>query len=136
MDRIILNDGQEIEGGTISFVSWNDGILVTVPGMDLVSATILFADTNKTEHMESIFTAFKDIFTGYTQIDTVNYNSDKTAVTIWMYGENAHHERESLLPPDYEPSYVADKILNEPKENQNGPEPTEDSESDEPSGEA
>ena len=118
-DKIILNNGQEIEGATISEALWNNRLVfITVPGDDIVSGAVLFGNKQNTEKMEGYHSVFKDVYIGYTSLSSISYNSVSNAVEIWMTGdENAHHEREYTVPEVYAP-----KAMEEKENNENGPE--------------
>lgn len=102
MDKIVLNDGSVIEGGSIA-KSTDKQIMVTVPGEDIVQATITFGNPAKTEKMEFYYSVYKITFRNFTTVGSVAVDSYKHAVHVYISGENGTIEREYTVPEIYLP---------------------------------
>lgn len=119
MGKIVLNNGTEIEGATISEVMWaKNKIFVSVPGNDVVSATVTFGNPENSRKMEFYNSIYKDIYYNYTIIDNVGIDQATNSVTVWMSGaEGARHEREHTIPEYFTPENVVERLKKETEEN-------------------
>ena len=102
VEKIVLNDGTEIEGGIIS-VSSSNQIMVIIPGTNLVDNIIMLSDMNKTQVMEFYYSIYKETYTGYVSITSTAINTDKNETHIYMTGENPSHKREFTVSDLYAP---------------------------------
>lgn len=128
MDKIVLNNGTEIENGSVSEVAWAKGKLyVFVPGNDLVGTAVLFGNPENSKKIEFYHSIYKDIYYGYTMIENIGMDSDNTRVEIWIAGnEDSRHEQEYTVPKEFTPEVIVKRFNELDKENnENGPESTE-----------
>ena len=109
--KIVLNDGTEITGGSISRSEVNQ-ILVSVPGDNLVENAILFNNSEKTLEMSCYYSIYKETYHGYTTIDSIAVSAFDHTVQIYMSGENASFEKELTVPEQYAP-WAVDTEVNE-----------------------
>lgn len=125
MDKIVLNNGQEIEGATVVQLIWSDSqILVSLPNQNLVQMAILFGNSENTKKIEYYHSILKDVYIGYTTVTDISINRDNTGIEVMLKGdESAHMDREYTIPHNFIPEVIANSI-NEKENNRNGPETT------------
>jgi hypothetical protein len=99
-NRIVLNDGTEIENGLISKIS-NKQILIVIPGTDIVNATITFSDKLKTKKMIAYHNIYKNTFIGFTSISSMSVRTNDEETHIYMIGENTSMKYEYTVPEVY-----------------------------------
>ena len=104
-NKLVLNDGTEIIDGFASKSSANR-LMVRVPGNNLPAAAIEFSNREKTEIITCYFSINKTIYTGFTDMYSVQYFSDEDYVEIWLNGENASIKEELTVPAVYVPAEV------------------------------
>lgn len=103
MDKIVLNDGTEIENGIITRDMTDKQIFIEIPGTNIVDAMFLFGDPNKTQKMICYIDVRKFTFAGYTTISSASLDPDGTKLHVYMTGENGHREMEYTVPEIYLP---------------------------------
>ena len=101
-EKIVLNDGTEIENGIISISSSNQ-IMIVIPGINLIDNILLLSDPNKTQVMTYYYSIYKETYTGYISITSTAINTDKNETHIYMTGENTSHTREYTVSDLYAP---------------------------------
>lgn len=129
MDKIVLNNGLEIEGATIARSIWTDRqISVNVPGKDIIEMAVVFGNKENIRKIEYVQSVYEIVYYGYLDVITIGRNSDGNGVAVVLQGdENAHWEREYTIPSNFIPEVIAESINNQEKENdENGPEETND----------
>lgn len=102
MDKIVLNNGFEIQDGVIS----QDGpkrVLVIIPEKDIVQAALLFGDSEKTKIMVFYTSVYKYTYTGYNTINSMSVDPDRNKTLIYLSGEDTHVEHEYTVPEIYLP---------------------------------
>ena len=132
-DKIVLNNGPEIEGATIVQAIWTaNHIQVSVPNNDLVQMAILFGNPENTKKIEYYYSILKDVYIGYTTVTDIGLNMNGTGINILLKGdESAHMDREYTIPSNFIPEVIANSINeNEKETNQNGPESNDSAGSD------
>lgn len=127
-DKIILNNGHEIEGATIAQTIWADKqIIVTIPGNDLVNAAAVFGIPSNIEKIEYYSTIVKDTYYGYSTLVNIRLDESGKNVDCMLKGdENAYWERGYTIPHIFIPEVIADSIK-EKENDSNGPESNDDS---------
>ena len=111
-NKLVLNDGTEIINGFASKSSRNQ-LMIRVPGNDIVQATLLFSDHEKTKEITCYYSIHKTIYTGYTDMYTVQYFSDGDYVEIWLRPEedsDTSVEQEITVPKEYVPIETSNKV--------------------------
>lgn len=123
MDKIVLNNGLEIEGATIARSIWTDRqISVNLPGKDIIEMAVLFGDKENTRKIEYVQSVYKIVYYGYLDVVTIGRNSDGNGVAVVLQGdENAHWEREYTIPSNFIPEVIAESINDEKENTVNGP---------------
>lgn len=123
MDKIVLNNGREIEGATVVRPVWSDHMItVSAPNTDLVQMAILFGNSENTKNIEYYTTILKYTYTGYTTLANIGINYDGTGIDVSLKGdESAKMEQSYTIPHNFIPEVIANSI-NEKEKNQNGPE--------------
>jgi len=104
-NKLVLNDGTEIINGFVSKSSRNQ-LMIRVPGNDIVQATLLFSDHEKTKEITCYYSIHKIIYTGYTDMYTVQYFSDGDYVEIWLRPDEDSEisiKQEITVPEEYVP---------------------------------
>ena len=120
MSKIVFNDGTEFENGKIYKVSWSEQIMCKLPGNDIVNATIIFGDPNKTCKMTYIDGVYKNEFLNYTIFDSLDYKKETNELEIMLSGENTSVIKGYTLPDEYVPGALANLVFNEQEEETNG----------------
>lgn len=106
MDKIILNDGTIIEGGVVS-PAGKKQIFVSVPKNDIVRTVSLFSDFNKVEEITFYSSVYKRVYSGYTQLGSVNIADDE--IQLYLNGENGSVEVSYTVPEEYLPEEMRTK---------------------------
>ena len=105
MDKILLNDGTEIEGGFASRSS-NNELMIRIPGNRIVDAAGIFSDPNKTEHIICYSSVYKYTYTGFTEMYTIQYFSFEDYTEVWLKppkDAETSNDRELNVPKEYMP---------------------------------
>lgn len=104
MEKIKLNNGQEIENASISEAAWVKGkIFVSLPGQEIVKYTNQFGNPENTKVMESYYSIYKKVFSGYIEIDSISVNAESDRTEIWMKGTETEIKTEYTVPKEYVP---------------------------------
>ena len=102
--KIVLKDGTEILNGSASRTGTD--LMVTIPGSDIVQATLTFSNPEKTAEIICYFSVYKTSFENFTNLYSVQYFADRDCVEVWLKGE-AEKAKETMLgytvPEEYLP---------------------------------
>lgn len=101
--RIVLNDGSEIDKGSISRLSGSNKIMIRIPGDDVVNAALTFSNADKTSTMICYSGVHKYTFTGYNRLYSIQNFAEENYIEMWMTGENTTHTDELTVPEIYAP---------------------------------
>ncbi len=102
-NKLVLNDGTEIINGFASKSSRNQ-LMIRVPGNDIAQVALLFSDHEKTKEITCYYSIHKTVYTGYTDMYTVQYFSDGDYVEVWLCPyENSETsvKQEITVPEEY-----------------------------------
>ena len=100
-NKLILKDGTEIVDGKAS--KTGSKLMIRVPGDDIVQATLMFTDHEKTEEIVCISGIHKTKYLGFTNLYSVQYFSDMNYVEIWLKGDDVSMNDEIIVPAVYVP---------------------------------
>ena len=114
-ERIVMNDGSIVEGGSISKCGEKQ-IIVTIPGEDIVQATILFGNPARTQKMEAYYSVYKNTYEGFTNVGSVGVDSYEHTVHVYLSGENGTIKNEYTVPEIYLPEAMRTKPAEEENE--------------------
>ena len=102
MDKIILHDGTEIEGGIISRTGEKQ-IFISIPGTDIVNATLTFCDSDKTQEMVCFTSVYKYTYTGYTHLGSITIDTFDERTHIYMTGDDVSYQIRNSVNKQYLP---------------------------------
>ena len=114
MNRIVMADGTEIEGGSIS-VSGDKQIMVSYPGEDLVAAVSDFDNPEKTKELTLYYSVYKAIYTGYTNLSSLSVDHRVHRVLLYMNGDNVSFSESYTVPEMYLPEEMRKENKNDSK---------------------
>ena len=100
--KIVLKDGYEIEDGLIT-KSGEKNILIEIPGTDILQATIMFSNPEKTETMTFFTGVYKYVFTGYIHINSIGIDTELNQTNIYMDGDDVSIDISYTVPEIYLP---------------------------------
>ena len=99
MNKIVLNDGTEIENG-IGSASFENTLYIKIPGNDLAYAVGLFSDVKNNRKIFYINDIYKYTFIGYTKLRSIGVNKDNN-MEIYLTGSDTQHKKEIIVPKEY-----------------------------------
>lgn len=102
--KIVLKDGIEIQGASVTIEPWSGNLLCVVPGTDVVGTTILLGDPQKTSEIVFYHDVKKDIYTGYIHVKLITVDDNNKVINVWLYGDgDEKQETDYTVPIDYIP---------------------------------
>ena len=101
-NKLVLKDGTEIEGGFASRSSQNQ-LMVRIPGNDIVNATLTFSNPEKTAEITCYYGIHKTVYTGYTNVYSIQYFAGENRIELWLNGEQTSMKDELTVPSIYVP---------------------------------
>ena len=104
-NKLVLNDGTEIIDGFASKSSSNH-LMLRIPGNDLASAAVEFSNKEKTKEITCYFGINKTVYTGFTNMYSIQYFSEENYVEVWLDGENTSVKKSYTVPEEYIPGEV------------------------------
>ena len=104
MGRLTLKDGTAFDDSVVSLSVTNKSILCTIPGTDIVQYASLFGNPEKTQKITYKSGYYKDIYTGFTILESLNAVQDEnhTVIGLGSPGEESI-QRENAFPEEYLP---------------------------------
>ena len=102
MNKIVLNDGTEIENGLIAIDSPKQ-IFVSIPGTNIVEATLRFCNHENTKVMVCYDSIYKRTFKGFTHFSSVYVNTNQDVIEMHLSGDDVSVETEHTVPEIYLP---------------------------------
>lgn len=108
-EKLVLKDGTEIIGGQASRL--HNELMITVPGNEIVEATLTFSDPEKTEEIISYSSVYKRTYRGFTQLSSVQLDVSGESVQVWLKGnaESVEEKSEYTVPEEYLPESMRTK---------------------------
>ena len=101
-NKLVLKDGTEIINGFASKSSANR-LMVRIPGNDIAAAAVEFSNKEKTEEITCYFSIDKSVYTGFTDMYSIQYFAEENYVEIWLNGEDSSVKQELTVPAEYVP---------------------------------
>ena len=108
MLKIVLNNGTEFNDSLISKTVANNQIYISVHGISIVDAAIIFGNKNNTSTMECYNGIYKYIYKGFTDIDSVSLDTVNNNAAIYMSGSDTSIERETIIDQIFIPEGMKD----------------------------
>lgn len=102
MNKIVLNDGTEIENGLIAIDSTKQ-VFVSIPGTNIVEATLRFCNHENTKVMICYDSVYKRTYKGFTHFSSVYVNTAMDRIELYMNGDDVSVENEYTVPEIYLP---------------------------------
>lgn len=120
MNKIVLNDGTEIENGLIAIDSPKQ-IFVSIPGTNIVEATLRFCNHENTKVLICYDSIYKRTFKGFTHFSSVYVNTDQDVIEMHLSGDEVSVKTEYTVPEIYLP----EEMRHEEEDEENGNESNE-----------
>lgn len=117
MNKIILYDGTEIDGGLAVLNAGTNQLFVSIPGTNITQAAITFGNYEKTQAIICYSGIYKFTYTGYTQISSIGIDKHELKVHIYLAGSEVSHEMEYTVPEEYLPEEMRNNSSVEVNEN-------------------
>ena len=117
MNKIVLYDGTEIDGGLAVLNAGTNQLFVSIPGTNITQAAISFGNHEKTQAIICYSGIYKFTYNGYTQISSICIDPYELKVHIYLTGSEVSHEMEYTVPEEYLPEEMRNNSSVEVNEN-------------------
>lgn len=102
-NKLVFKDGTEVINGFASKTSSNEKLMLRIPGNDLVNATLLASNPEKTGEITCYYGVTKTVYSGFTSLFSIQFFADENYVEVWLKGENTSTHQEYTVSEMYLP---------------------------------
>ena len=117
MNKIVLYDGTEIDGGLAVKNAGTNQLFVSIPGTDITQAAIVFGNQEKTQTIICYSGIYKYTYNGYNQISSIGIDTYENKLHIYLTGSELSNEFEYTVPEEYLPEEMRNNSSVEVNEN-------------------
>ena len=118
--KIILKDRTEINNGVVAKDSFEDRLIVTIPGINIVSAATTFGNSAKTETIQFEEGYIIYNYKGYTTVQDINCMQSSNSTVIYLGADGVtDYWRTAAFPDEYMPADLLEELRQEAEERAN-----------------
>ena len=120
--KITLKDGTVINNGVVAKDSFEDRLIVTIPGTNIVSAATTFGNSAKTETIQFEEGYIIYNYKGYTTVQDINCMQSSNSTVIYLGADGmTDYWREAAYSDEYMPAELLEELRCEAEERANQP---------------